>query len=239
MSEPRLLVFGATGYTGRYLVRDACQRGLSVVAHIRPGSPRAASVGAGLVRDGAELAEVGWTAADIRALVARVTPTHVFALLGITRAGARKEAKRTGVEPTYAQVDTGYTNWILDAVASEAPEARVTYLSSLGAERASSNAYLQARHVVEQRLQASALDFTIVRPSFISGQDRDERRPAERVGSVLSNAALSVVGVLGARTLQQRYATVSGEALGRMLVTAALEPTLSRQAVDMVSLRGL
>ena len=148
-------------------------------------------------------------------------------------------AARTGHLPTYAQVDTGYTNLILDAVEATAPAARVVYLSSLGADRPSSNAYLQARHLVETRLLGSQMQFTIVRPSVISGRDRDEKRMGERVGSVVSDAALSLLGVLGAKTLQQRYATISGQDLGRMLVSAALEPEMARQAVDMVDLRAL
>ncbi|HCH66688.1 MAG TPA: epimerase, partial [Deltaproteobacteria bacterium] len=182
MSDFRLLVFGATGYTGRHVAQDACKRGLPVVAHLRPGSPRASTVGADLEACGAELAAVAWDAPAIRALVQRTQPTHVFLLLGITRAGARRESARTGQLPTYAQVDTGYTNLVLDSVEATAPSARVVYLSSLGADRPSSNAYLQARHVVETRLVASEMQYTIVRPSFISGSDRDEDRLGERGG---------------------------------------------------------
>lgn len=238
MSEV-LLVFGATGYTGRHLVEDACRRGLRTVAHIRPDSPRAQTTGERLRDAGAELACVPWEADAIRSLVARVAPTHVFCLLGITKAGARRESARTGQLPTYAQVDTGYTQWVLDAVEAVAPEARVVYLSSLGADTPGANAYLRARHLVENRLLASSLDYTIARPSFISGADRDEDRLGERVGSVVSNALLGVLGSLGARTLQQRLGTVSGAELGKMLVTASLTPTFRRKVVDMVDLRSL
>jgi uncharacterized protein YbjT (DUF2867 family) len=239
MSDVRLLVFGATGYTGRYVVKDACARGLSVVAHIRPGSPRTATVGETLTACGARLASVAWEADAIRALVEEVQPTHVFALLGITKAGARREATRTGQQPTYAQVDTGFTNMVLDAVEAASPSARVVYLSSLGADKPSSSAYLKARHVVETRLMGSTMEFTIARPSFISGDDRDENRLGERMGSAVSDAVLAAVGLFGGRTLQRRFATVTGAELGRMLVSAATDPSFARRAVDMVDLRAL
>jgi len=196
-------------------------------------------VGAALTGGGARLASVAWTPEAIGALVEEVAPTHVFALLGITKAGARRESARTGELPTYAQVDTGFTNMVIDAVEAGSPSARVVYLSSLGADKPSSNAYLNARHVVETRLLASDLDFTIVRPSFISGADRDEARLGERLGSAVSDAGLALLGLLGARTLQRRFGTVTGTDLGRMLVSAALEPELARRGVDMVDLRAL
>lgn len=239
MSDPCLLVFGATGYTGRHVVRDARSRGLRTVAHLRPGSPRSQSVGRQLEAQGAELAEVPWVEADIGALVERVRPTHVFALLGITRSGAKKEAARTGETPTYAQVDSGYSRWVVDAAAALQPAARVIYLSSLGADAPRGNAYLAARHAVEQHIFAGSAPYTVVRPSFISGADRDESRPMERVGSVVADAGLGLLGVLGAPTLRDRYATVSGAELGRCLVTAALRPAFAGRVVDMVDLRRL
>jgi hypothetical protein len=81
--------------------------------------------------------------------------------------------------------------------------------------------------------------YTIVRPSFISGSDRDEPRPGERVGSVVANIGLSVLGALGASTLRDRYATVAGVDLGRMLVRLARTEGFDRAAVDMVDLRAL
>ncbi len=239
MATPRFLAFGSTGYTGRFVSQKACGRDISVVAHLRPGSPRAATVGKTLQVCGAELATVPWNADDITALVERVAPSHVFTLLGITKAGAKREQARTGDLPTYQQVDTGYTNLVIDAVEQVAPHARLIYLSSLGADSPGGNAYLKARHAVEERLGASKLDYLIVRPSFISGEDRDEDRPGERIGSALADVALNVLGAVGAKTLRDRYLTVSGTELGQRMVAAALSPDLSRRAVDMVELREL
>lgn len=239
MSEHRFLVFGATGYTGRFVVENACARGVSVVAHIRPGSPRAQTVGRTLTARGARLAEVPWAAEAISALVRAEAPTHVFCLLGITKAGARREGARTGTTPSYAQVDTGYTQLVVDACGTVEPLPRLVYLSSLGADTPRGNAYLGARHAVEQALAASSVPYTIVRPSFISGADRDEQRTGERLGSVVADVGLGLLGALGAKTTRDRYATVSGTDLGRMLVTVALADDRARTAVDMVDLRAL
>ena len=64
----------------------------------------------------------------------RVWPLPASSACWASPRRVRRESSRTGQLPTYAQVDTGYTQWVLDAVEAVAPEARVVYLSSLGAD---------------------------------------------------------------------------------------------------------
>lgn len=239
MSNPCFFVAGASGYTGRYLVEDAVARGIRVVAHLRPGSPRIPTVGARLEAKGAELAVVAWEPNALKAELERVRPTHVFGLLGITKAGARREGQRTGHTPSYAEVDTGLTQMLFDAAAALSPPAHLLYLSSLGADNPRGNAYLKARHTVEQALKSGHAPWTVVRPSFISGSDRDESRMGERVGSVVADAALGMVGLLGGRGWKDRYSTASGSELGRCMVTAALDTASIERVLDMKDLRDL
>lgn len=239
MSDPCFFVAGSSGYTGRHLVEDALARGIRVVAHLRPDSPRTTTVGALLEAKGAELAVVPWEAVALKAALEQVRPTHVFGLLGITKAGARREGQRTGHTPSYAEVDTGLTQMLFDAAAELSPPARLIYLSSLGADNPRGNAYLQARHTVEQALKSGSAPWTVVRPSFISGSDRDEARTGERVGSVMADAALGLIGFLGGRTWRDRYASASGAELGRFMVTAALDSGSNGRILDMSDLRNL
>ena len=238
MSSPCFFVAGATGYTGRNLVENALARGIRVVAHLRPGSPRAATVGAAMSAQGAELAVVPWESDALAAELKRVQPTHVFGLLGITKAGAKREGQRTGHTPSYAEVDTGMSMMLFGLAAEHLAEAQLVYLSSLGADSPRGNAYLQARHTVEQALMAGASPWTVVRPSFISGSDRDEDRMGERFGSVVANVGLGLVGMLGGRSLRDRYATATGAELGQCMVTAALSPASVNRVLDMKDLRN-
>lgn len=125
-------VAGATGYTGRAVVETLRARGVAVTAHVRPGSPRLETLGDSFRDVGASVDTTPW---DRHALASRLTelrPDVVFALLGITRAGAAREKKRTGVEPSYETIDYGLTVLLLDAISDAGLSPRFVYLSSLG-----------------------------------------------------------------------------------------------------------
>src|SRR5215217_2597869 len=78
-------VAGATGYTGREVVRALVARGVRAVAHVRPDSPRLAEWRERFGEVGADVDATPWEEPAIRAALARWRPTHVFALLGTTR----------------------------------------------------------------------------------------------------------------------------------------------------------
>lgn len=238
-STPTLFVAGATGYTGRALVQVACARGLRTLAHVRPGSPRAAALKPQLTAWGAEVVEVPWQREALVDALAQDGVSHVFSLLGITAAGARREhASRGGTRPTYDSVDRDLTLLLHSACAEVAPPPRFVYLSSLGADGswASASPYMAARVAVEKALRESSVPWLSVRPAFISGPDRDEARAAERVGAVVADGVLGLLGALGATTVRDRYATVTGAELAALLVDAGLGNRESL-AVDLADLR--
>ncbi len=232
-----IFIAGATGYTGRALVAEGRRRGIAVVAHIRPGSRRAAALVPQFKALGATVAELPWEPAPLAEALATHNVTHVFSLLGITAAGARKEQARTGqTMPTYDAVDKGLTLMLHTACEVCTPAPMFVYLSSLGADSPGTSAYLKARYDVEAALREGPVPWLSVRPSFISGPDRDESRPMERVGSVAADALLSVVGMLGWRTVRDRYATVPAAELARRMLDIALSGAPGR-TVDMADLR--
>jgi uncharacterized protein YbjT (DUF2867 family) len=154
------------------------------------------------------------------ATLARLRPPAIFALLGTTR----RRGQASG--DTYASVDYGLTALLLRAARRAADATgvapRFVYLSAVGASAASGNAYLAVRGRLEGELAASGLPYVIARPSFITGPDREESRPAERAAARAVDAALVPLRLLGARRLADRYRSTTADELARALVRAAV-----------------
>ena len=223
MSAPRLFVAGATGYTGRHLVEIARARGLEVVAHVRPDSARLEHWRARFEGVGATVDASPWTAEAITAALATHGPTHVFGLLGTTRARAG-QGLGSAVPETYEAVDYGLTAMLIDAAALLTPQPRFVYLSAAGVTPHARNAYLAARARVEAKLAASGLTHVIARPGLITGDDRDEARTGERVGAVVMQGLSALGRVAGfGRALHRRYATMTGAQLAAGLLTCTLQ----------------
>ncbi|MCB9506981.1 MAG: NAD(P)H-binding protein [Myxococcales bacterium] len=225
-------VAGATGYTGRAVVETLRARGVAVTAHVRPGSPRLETLGDSFRDVGASVDTTPW---DRHALASRLTelrPDVVFALLGITRAGAAREKKRTGVEPSYETIDYGLTVLLLDAISDAGLSPRFVYLSSLGTSATASGEYLRWRWKAEERVRKSGLPFTIARPSFITGDERDEDRPGERIGAAVASVVLGASAALGAKRFAKRYGSRTNTQLASALVDAALDPAKANRTLE-------
>lgn len=235
MSE-HAFVAGATGYTGRAVVSELRTRGLQTTAHVRPDS---SSLPRWTEQFGAQDAAVDTTAWELAAMtetLARVQPTVVFALLGTTR----KRAANEGMDAVagYERVDYGLSKLLLDACRSAAPEARFVYLSSLGVKEGTRNPYLSARARVERALRDSGQPYTIARPSFIAGPDREEDRLAERAGAAVADAVLTAAGWLGARRTRDRFQSMDAATLAAGLVQAALDPQGRDAVLEADALRA-
>lgn len=225
-SSERAFVAGATGLTGRHVVQTLRARGVTTFAHVRPDSPRLAEWRGRFEALGAELDTTPWEAAAMRASFAARRPTLVFGLLGTTRARASRVARAGGdaSRESYDAVDVALTEMLVLAAEALEPHPRFVYLSSIGAGEGARGAYLEARTRVEQRLMRSELPSLVARPSFIVG-DRDDSRPAEKLGAPVTDALLGALGLFGARRTADRYRSIRGEDLARALVQAALDGT--------------
>lgn len=239
---PGGFVAGATGYVGRVVVaelaRDAgTERAARVVAHVRPDSSALAAWRVRFNALGAAVDTTLWDEDAMAATLARVRPAAVFALLGTTR----RRAAASG--DTYESVDYGLTALLFRATvraaatASAAPP-RFVYLSALGANAGSRNPYLAARGRFEAELRAGPLPWTVVRPSFITGPDRAESRPMERLGAAALDTLLAPVTLLGGRRIADRYRSITGAALARQLVRLAADPAAAGRVVEGDALRG-
>jgi nucleoside-diphosphate-sugar epimerase len=233
VTAPVAFVAGATGSTGRAVVAALARRGATGVAHVRADSPRVEEWRARFAAIGAEVDTTPWDGAALRAALARRDPALVFALLGTTRARARRE----GTENPYEAVDYGLTRQLLGAVLDAAIRPKFVYLSAAGVRARVGSGYLAVRWRFEQELRASGLPFVIARPAIITGPDRDEPRPAERIAGAAADALLGLAGALGARRLRDRYRSTTNDVLAAALVRLALDPAATALVAESEALR--
>ena len=230
----RAFVAGATGYTGREVVRELRDRGVAVSAHVRPDSANLAQWQERFEKLNASIDTTPWQPAALRSSLLRLQPTLVFALLGTTRARARAAAER-GIDASYQAVDYGMTAMLLQATS----QAKFIYLSSLGVSARTRNPYLAVRWRLESELRASGLPYIIARPALVTGSDRAEFRMGERVAAVLSDALLNAAALVGVRAPRERFAALSGRQLARALVSAALNHDCRNVILEAAQLRAL
>jgi uncharacterized protein YbjT (DUF2867 family) len=236
MEQGSAFVAGATGYTGREVVRALRARGIDTIAHVRADSTRQDEWRARFASLGARTNSTPWRPEPLEALLAREQPSWVFALLGTTQARAR-QARREGKPDSYETVDYQLTALLLDATKLAAPKARFLYLSSIGVNRDTRNPYLAVRARIEEELTRSGIAWTIARPSFITGPDRDEGRPLERVAALVSDTVLDIAAVLGAKRLRAHYASTTNRVLADTLVRLALDDDAANRVFESEQLR--
>lgn len=231
-------VAGATGLTGRSVVSELCARGVRAIAHVRPDSRSLERWREHFAGVGAEVDTTPWDEAALTETLRARAPRVVFALLGTTRKRARRVAASGGdaSAESYEAVDYGLTAMLRRAAEAAGHRPRFVYLSAVGVREGTSNRYMAVRARVERELREGSLPYTIVRPGFIVG-DRDDARPGEAIGAAVSDAALSVVGFFGGRTLRDRYQSIRGEDLAKALVRLALDPSAEGEVFEPESLR--
>ena len=239
MNESQTIGFvtGATGYTGREVVRQLIVPMDSVVAHVRPDSKDVARWTHDFGELGAQIDTTAWTIEAFAETFGFLRPTHIFSLLGTTRSRGKK-GSGSSVEDTYEAVDYGLTVLQIEAARMAGITPTFVYLSSMGANDSKTNAYMRVRWRVEQALQQSALPSVIARPSLIVGPDRDEPRPWEMVGSKLLDMALKGAGMVGARKLDNRYRSTTNGELAAALVRLGLDPACANQIFESDALRA-
>ena len=155
-TSPRhLFVAGATGATGRTLMRQALARGVSVLPHVRPKSANTEPASTWPRKAALELA-------DAPALVEAMRgSTTVLQLIGTMR-------KRFAAGDTYETSDIGTTRQLVDA-AKAAGVDHFVLLTSVGAGTPV-GAYLKAKAEAERIVRDSGLAYTMVRPPALEGE---------------------------------------------------------------------
>jgi len=179
-----------------------------------------------------------WDGRVLTQTLSLVRPDLIFALLGTTASRARRARATTGADEGYDAVDYGLTMLLYHAAVLSGCRPRFVYLSAIGVRESGGNAYLRARARVERELREGSLPWTVARPSFITGPDRDEPRPAERIAAEIADGALALAGMLGARRLRDRYRSTTNVVLADALVRLALDPAMAGKVVESEDLRA-
>jgi uncharacterized protein YbjT (DUF2867 family) len=234
----KAMVFGATGFTGREVVAELCRRGIPAVAHVRPDSPRLKDWREKFMSMGAEVDTSEWEEAALVRTFVRVKPAIIFCAIGTTRARI-KQAVRSGRDPKrqdYEAVDYGLTALLLRAASAAGIKPRFVYLSAAGTGKTGLTAYARARYKAEQAVLKSGLPYTIARPSFIVGPDRDDKRSMELLGAKMIDGLLLLAGVFGLRKLRERYRSTTNRVLARALVRYAFEPSAENAILESETL---
>jgi len=231
-------VAGATGYTGREVVRLLCAAGVQTIAHVRPNSSRLAEWTERFTAMGAQVDATPWEADAMATRLNEISPTCVFGLLGTTRKRG-KAARKDGLTETYETIDYGLTALLIQACTTLPTKPRFVYLSSLGVSKNAASAYAKARWKTETYLRESGLCYTIARPGFIPGPDRDDSRPGEVLGAKTLDGLLSIIAVFGGKGTQQRYRSISNTHLARALLRGALEVQEEQVVLESQDLQRL
>ncbi|MCH9686863.1 MAG: NAD(P)H-binding protein [Deltaproteobacteria bacterium] len=236
MTDSHAFVAGATGYTGQAVVEVLRGRGVKTTAHVRPDSSRREQWTERWEALGADVDTTAWDVDALTRTFAAKSPTLVFALLGTTRSRAQDEG-RDAVEG-YETIDFGLTMMLRRAAQACATNPRFVYLSAAGLREDTRNPYMAVRARVEAALREGTLPYTIARPSFITGPNREQSRPLERLGASVADTALSFAGMLGGRRLRDRYQSMDNTTLARGLVDVALDPDGAGRIVEGEELRS-
>ena len=205
-------------------------RGVRTIAHVRPDSARAEDWRKRFESVGAAVDDTPWTVAEMMRTLSTLQPTHVFSLLGTTRA-RRRVASTRGVTESYENIDYGLTALLIRAAVASGSRPRFVYLSAFGVREHATNAYLVARWRAESVLRASGLPYTIARPSFVTGPGRDESRPLERIGAAAGDAAGAMLRLVGAHWLGGSLRSMTGPELAAGLVRLAFDASAENTIV--------
>jgi uncharacterized protein YbjT (DUF2867 family) len=224
-------VAGATGYTGQAVVAALRRRGHLTWAHVRPDSRGLERWTTFFAEQGAGVDATPWTADAFRETLMRIRPTHVWGLLGTTKARADRDTG-SAVPETYEAVDYGLTRLLLDAAVSAGSSPAFVYMSAQGVTERTDNPYLSVRVRLERELRASGLPWAIARPSFVTGGDRLDKRPMERVYAVALDVALGVAAAFGAKGISDRWRSISGPDLGEGLVRLIADRSATGGVLD-------
>lgn len=238
--QPRAFVAGATGYVGQALVARLRAAGVETTAHVRPDSRELDAWRSRFEALGARVDTTPWEAEALTRTIARLEPTHVFAVLGTTRARARRSADPAERARPYEAVDYGLTAMLLQACLTSGMTPRFVYLSAIGSDARSRNRYLRVRGRFERELRDSGLPYLVFRPSFITGRDREERRLGERLAAAIADAVIRLLAWVGLERFGARLRSIDAVTLADAMVRLALDPAAAARVVerDELPVRG-
>jgi len=222
---PIVFVAGATGYTGREVVRVLAERRIETYAHVRPDSPRLKEWRERFSEYGVQVDTTAWYSGDMTRRFKQLKPTHLICLLGTTRSRmvASKKEGRFAQSESYQSIDCELVGLLTQALLEADLQSRFIYLSAVGVKPWAMSPYFRARWKAEKEVKECGLPYNILRSSIISGPERDDPRILEEWGSRILEKSLSLLSLLGFSRLRKHYAPITNKALSEVLVRVAFD----------------
>ena len=186
----KIVIVGGSGLVGKQAADMLARAGFAVhLVSRRPSHALAPNI-----------AEHVAPTADWPAIVARLKPDVAISGLGTT-------IRTAGSRDAFRAVDHDLVLAFAKA-SHEAGARHFITISSVGAMPASSNFYLRTKADMEQGLRNIGFQrLDIMRPSLLTGGQRDDRRPGEALGILLS----PLVDILMFGPMQKFASTPSGK----------------------------
>ncbi len=157
----KLIITGATGFVGRYIVKEALKRQYEVCLIVRNPSKAKAlfgeSVNAFALKEFTDLN-------SLRQIIQNISPDYVIHLIGIIQ-----EDKGKGI--TFHKVHYEYPK-ALYTVLKDFPIKKVVHMSALGVNEQAPSKYHITKLMAEKELIKSGLSYVILRPSVILGPEQ-------------------------------------------------------------------
>jgi uncharacterized protein YbjT (DUF2867 family) len=214
MEKRSVFITGGTGYIGTPLIRELLARGHSVRALVRSGSEKKLPAGCGPV--------VG-NALDPSTYADRISPCHTFVqLVGVSHPGPAKAAqfqlidRTSGLGAIAAAKSGGIRHFVYLSVAQPAPIMK---------------SYIAVRAECESVLNASGLNFTVLRPWYVLG-------PGHRWPYALLPVYWLCECIPAARNGARRLGLVSLAQMVRAAVLAIENPSVGGRFIEVPQIRS-
>src|ERR1700744_1565813 len=159
MTPPRVVVFGASGFIGRYIVRDLARDGAVVAACARHASS------AGFLRPMGDVGQIAPFSADLRderAVAAVVAGADAV----VNLVGILYERGKQRFDLAHHQGPSR-----LASIAKSAGVKCFVHISALSADANSSSAYNRSKAAGEAAVRADFPGATVLRPSLVFGPE--------------------------------------------------------------------
>jgi len=159
MTRRDIVVFGGSGFIGRYLVRRLADDGWRIIVAVRdPEGARHLQPLGNVGQIVAVTCDIG-DRAQVAALVARADA--VVNLVGLLHERGRQTFQRIHVEAAR----------FIGEAATAAGVGRVVQVSAIGASERSPSSYARTKAAAETALRAAFPGATVIRPSIVFGQE--------------------------------------------------------------------